>query len=321
MSLMHTLFDVLLAVGLIGTAAVSMFAPQRVTSVLMFIVFGVLLAICWARLYAPDVALVEAILGAGVTGVLLLSAALESPRRNEPLKTKANWVVAVLGGLSAAALGITLAFAVHALQTGPGLGADVDQALQSTGVSHEITAVLLNLRSYDTLLEVAVLLVAAIIAVAVSNHRSSAGSPVELVGPTPRQALVRILAPVVTLIALWLLFAGSSQPGGAFHAGALLAGLVIMLHLGGGPLPVLSATRLLAAASAGVLMFIGMGALMLVDGAWLQWPTSISTEVIVSIELLLTVSICAALVTLHLAGAAAGSSSKAMPSRDSDEPR
>jgi energy-converting hydrogenase B subunit D len=40
----------------------------------LFIAFGLLLAVAWARLNAPDLALAEAAIGAGLTGALLLSA-------------------------------------------------------------------------------------------------------------------------------------------------------------------------------------------------------------------------------------------------------
>jgi energy-converting hydrogenase B subunit D len=40
----------------------------------MFIVFGLLMALAWARLDAPDIALAEAAIGAGLTGALLLDA-------------------------------------------------------------------------------------------------------------------------------------------------------------------------------------------------------------------------------------------------------
>jgi multicomponent Na+:H+ antiporter subunit G len=41
-------------------------------AVVMFIVFGLLMALAWVRLQAPDIALAEAAIGAGLTGVLLL---------------------------------------------------------------------------------------------------------------------------------------------------------------------------------------------------------------------------------------------------------
>ena len=41
-----------------------------------FIAFGLFLALVWARLRAPDVALAEAAIGAGLAGALMLAAAL-----------------------------------------------------------------------------------------------------------------------------------------------------------------------------------------------------------------------------------------------------
>ena len=38
----------------------------------LFIVFGLLMALAWARLAAPDIALAEAAIGAGLSGAMLL---------------------------------------------------------------------------------------------------------------------------------------------------------------------------------------------------------------------------------------------------------
>lgn len=43
-------------------------------AVVLFIAFGLVLSLVWVRLDAPDVALAEAAIGAGLTGALLLSA-------------------------------------------------------------------------------------------------------------------------------------------------------------------------------------------------------------------------------------------------------
>ncbi len=51
--------------------------------VVAFISFGLLMALAWLRLDAPDVALAEAAVGAGVTGSLLLSS-LGRLREMEP---------------------------------------------------------------------------------------------------------------------------------------------------------------------------------------------------------------------------------------------
>jgi energy-converting hydrogenase B subunit D len=75
--------DWLLAFTLIATAAWSLAARDLYQAVVLFVSFGLLLALAWARLAAPDVAIAEAALGAGVTGALLLDAlgALGARRR------------------------------------------------------------------------------------------------------------------------------------------------------------------------------------------------------------------------------------------------
>jgi len=66
--------DVVLAVMLVGLAAAVLLAREIFISIMLFVAWGLLLALAWARLAAPDVALAEAALGAGLTGALLMGA-------------------------------------------------------------------------------------------------------------------------------------------------------------------------------------------------------------------------------------------------------
>ncbi|HEY6612692.1 MAG TPA: DUF4040 domain-containing protein [Pseudomonas sp.] len=67
-------FDLLLASALLWSAWRALAAPGLDRAVVMFIVFGLLMALAWARLQAPDIGLAEAAIGAGLTGALLLDA-------------------------------------------------------------------------------------------------------------------------------------------------------------------------------------------------------------------------------------------------------
>jgi len=67
-------FDLLLALALLLTAWRALASPELFRAVVLFIVFGLLMALAWARLAAPDIALAEAAIGAGLTGALLLDA-------------------------------------------------------------------------------------------------------------------------------------------------------------------------------------------------------------------------------------------------------
>lgn len=65
-------FDVVLGLALLATAVGALASRELFRAIVMFIVFGLLMALAWVRLQAPDIALAEAAIGAGLTGVLLL---------------------------------------------------------------------------------------------------------------------------------------------------------------------------------------------------------------------------------------------------------
>jgi uncharacterized MnhB-related membrane protein len=68
-------FDLLLSMSLIALAVAALTSREPRRAVILFIAFGLLLALVWARLRAPDVALAEAAIGAGLAGALMLAAA------------------------------------------------------------------------------------------------------------------------------------------------------------------------------------------------------------------------------------------------------
>lgn len=74
MSLLQLSFDVLLGLGLLWLAWRALASPDLFKAVVLFVSFGLLMALAWVRLEAPDVALAEAAIGAGLTGALLMAA-------------------------------------------------------------------------------------------------------------------------------------------------------------------------------------------------------------------------------------------------------
>ncbi|BCR03575.1 hypothetical protein DESUT3_06440 [Desulfuromonas versatilis] len=74
MSALLWCFDLLLAGVLLGLAWRLLATADLFQAVVLFIAFGLLMALAWVRLEAADVALAEAAVGSGITGALLLSA-------------------------------------------------------------------------------------------------------------------------------------------------------------------------------------------------------------------------------------------------------
>ncbi|HMP73890.1 MAG TPA: MnhB domain-containing protein [Kiritimatiellia bacterium] len=205
-------------------------------------------------------------------------------------------------GAGIVALGLALGSAVLSISPeATGLARQVDGAMNVSGVAHPLTAVLLNFRGYDTLLEIGVLLVA-VIAVWSLDYREE--KRFHLQAPIHRSPVLRvgmgILLPVIFITAGYMVWAGSYRPGGAFQSGALLGAAGVTLISSGmlvapfarGPL-----VRLFLAA--GFLMFIGVAAgTVLFKGRLLWYPIEYAGLLILAIETLLAFSIGAALTVL-----------------------
>ena len=69
-----SVFDIGLVVLILGIGAWTIAAREAFAAVIGFVVYGLLLSIAWVRLSAVDVALTEAAIGGGMTGMLMLGA-------------------------------------------------------------------------------------------------------------------------------------------------------------------------------------------------------------------------------------------------------
>jgi multisubunit Na+/H+ antiporter MnhB subunit len=182
--------------------------------------------------------------------------------------------------------------------------AAVADAMAHSGVAHPVTAVLLNFRGYDTLLEMLVLLLALL------GVRSLGALPpppdAEPASPVLLE-LLRFLAPLLVLVAAYLLWRGSTGPGGAFQAGAVLGAAGVLWLLTERPRGDEGSTRLLRPVLAlGVAAFSLAGlAFTFAEGAFLAYPPARAGGYIFAIEALATLSIAATLVVLFI-GARSG---------------
>lgn len=217
-----------------------------------------------------------------------------------------DWPGTVVSVLTMA-LGACLVLCVLQLPSAPGLSSLVHQNLHVSGVESAVTAVLLNFRSYDTMLEVGVLLLA--VAGALSLHPGERESPAATEsmgsGPEPSPMLqwfAPFMVPVAFVIAGYLWWAGSTIPGGAFQGGTVLGAALVLLLLSGSSVslrPEAAATRLWLAG--GLMLFLLAGITPLGTGAAvLQWPVMWSGPLIVLIEAGLTLSIGACLAVLAI---------------------
>lgn len=199
------------------------------------------------------------------------------------------------------AMAVGLGYALLSLpEQAVGLSDQVKMNMETSGVRNPVTAVLLNFRGYDTLLEMAVLLVA-LLGVwslgAAEVHRRIDPEPV-------LSLLVGGLAPVMILMAGYLLWVGASAPGGAFQAGSVLAAAGILLLLSSKRFPVrLMGWPLRVVLVIGLGTFTAVGVtLLFVSGVFLQYPSGLAGALILFIEAAATLSIGVILAALFLGG-------------------
>jgi uncharacterized MnhB-related membrane protein len=75
--------DAVLVTVLLWVAWAALSSRNLFRGIVLFIAFGLLLAMGWVRLGAPDVALAEAAIGAGIAGALLLATWARLPGKTD----------------------------------------------------------------------------------------------------------------------------------------------------------------------------------------------------------------------------------------------
>lgn len=228
--------DLIIIISLIALAIQTIRGPSLFRAILHFVVLGLTLALAWARLGSPDLAMAEAAIGAGVTGALMMVAYRRlvelSPRNrnNAPAPhSRLALAIAIAAGVLVGIIGLAATIS----ETEPGqAGLAVVETLEPIGLGNPITGVLLLFRGLDTLLEIGVLLTAFLAARAVTRTQDLERSVSTQDPNTPLiGALLAVVIPLTLLVGIHLLKAGSQDPGGAFQGGAVLAACGVLLVL------------------------------------------------------------------------------------------
>ncbi|WP_053076160.1 hydrogen gas-evolving membrane-bound hydrogenase subunit E [Marinobacter psychrophilus] len=218
----------------------------------------------------------------------------------------------ILCAIAIGALGFGLIFALILTDNISSLLPElVQKKLTQSGVENPVTAVLLNFRSYDTLLEIGVLLTVAV-AMLPNSHFDSDVNPdmpgsnrsddrlVSIVNDAPvnhpLEALLRWLIPMIIVMAGYMLWTGAALPGGAFQSGALLAGAGVLAQLSGRLQFCFTSTVAKLLLTIGLITFVMVAVgVATTTGVILQYPLELAAPLILLIEGAATLSIAAIL--------------------------
>jgi multicomponent Na+:H+ antiporter subunit B len=283
-------FDVTLALDIALLAMLLVMAGAIVrtrsllAAIILFSIYSLVSAVWLVVMDAADVAFTEAVVGAGVSTIVLLGAILLTRGEAE----KPDWRRLIAPALVCASVGGLLIYATTGL---PALGDPaspanahvgrtyLEAAPRDIGVPNIVTAVLSSYRGFDTWGETAVIFAAGIgVALMLGfGPRASLLPPPAAIGEhhVVLRVSAKFLIPLIALFALYVQFHGDLGAGGGFQAGVIMAAAIILHALVFGLRAAMAAVspRLVRSiASLGVLFYAGVGiACMLNGGAFLDY--------------------------------------------------
>jgi multicomponent K+:H+ antiporter subunit A len=236
---------------------------ERLVAIILTSVVGLVVALAFLGLSAPDLALTQLAVEV-VTTVLMLMALARlpqmSPRESSPRRRARDVALAGLVGVGVA--GVALMAMTRSLDTISWYF--IEHSVPLGGGANVVNVILVDFRGYDTFGEITVLTIAALGVAAVVDGveirrlQAAAGS---LSSPLLLVVAARWLLPVALVVSVYILLRGHNAPGGGFVAGLITAVALILQYMAHGSrwaasrLPVdyarLAATGLLVAGATG----------------------------------------------------------------------
>lgn len=225
-----------LAVGACGTVLLH---RRPLVALMLLGVAGLMVSLGFLRFAAPDLALTQLSVEV-VTIVLLLLALRYLPQVTAAESGAARrWrdaVLAGLGGLGVAAL--TFAMLTRPFETISGW--QIAHSVPGGGGTNVVNVILVDIRGFDTMGEIAVLAMAALglhallqglrlpPAAGVASAQPGEGLPVMLA------MLMRPLLPLALAVSVYIFLRGHNLPGGGFIAGLVTAIALMLQYVAGG---------------------------------------------------------------------------------------
>jgi len=284
----NTLLGFGLLTMLVATVAAIALSRRTMTAILLMSVYSAASTMWLLLMDAPDVAFTEAVVGAGVSTVVLLGAVLLT--RGERVAKAGRWRVAAAAAVTLVLGGLLVYAAIDLPALGdPASPANahvgrlyLEAAGRDTGADNVVTAVLASYRGFDTLGEASVIFAAGVgVALMLGfgtratqdDPRRSRVRGLDALPESDHHVVLRVAAklliPVITLCAFYVLFHGETGAGGGFQAGVVAAVAIILHALVFGLADTMVAVRPGAAralAALGVLAYCGLGVASIVNG-------------------------------------------------------
>ena len=252
---------ILLASG----AALVLNHHQRLRGVVLAGAVGLVTALTFVSLSAPDLALTQLSVEVVSTVLLLMGLALlpaTTPRESSRLRRGRDAVLALAGGGGVAWLSWMMLTRGHDAISWYFL----DNSVPKGGGANVVNVILVDFRGYDTFGEITVLGIAGVGVMALMHGWRARRPDTDAAGrrwqgdgaaPLLLRVAARLVLPLALVVSAYIFWRGHNQPGGGFVAGLVTAVALVLQYMSLGQAKAESLMR--AAGGARFARWIGMG--------------------------------------------------------------
>ncbi|HEY0856966.1 MAG TPA: monovalent cation/H+ antiporter subunit A [Albitalea sp.] len=231
------LWALLLAAG----GALVLLHRQRFIAVVLAGVVGLVTALTFEALSAPDLALTQLSVEVASTVLLLMGLALlpaTSPAESAPWRRLRDGALAIAGGGGVA----WLAWLVLTRDHDSISWFFLEQSVPAGGGSNAVNVILVDFRGYDTFGEITVLAIAAVGVLALLDGWRARRPAADTGGrawsfaqpPLMLRTAARIVLPLALAVSAYIFWRGHNLPGGGFIAGLITAVAMVLQYMARG---------------------------------------------------------------------------------------
>lgn len=231
---------------IVATLAVLAVDRRRYLALVFISVIGLIMALAFIHLSAPDLALTQ--IAVEVVTILLMLLALHllpgrPPRLSTVPRRVRDATIAALGGLGTG----WLAWAIMTRPVREGISRfHWDNSYSGGGGTNVVNVILVDFRAFDTLGEITVLGIAGLAifallepaATGVAGQRLRAWRSQDRFSPERHPMMfvmaTRLLLPLASLVGMYIFLRGHNQPGGGFIAALVFSIAILLQYLASG---------------------------------------------------------------------------------------
>lgn len=230
-----------------ATLSLAVFHRDRLLSLVLIGVVGLIVSISFNYLSAPDLALTQ--ISVEVVTIILLLLALNfmpkvSPKESSPGRRMRDIVLSVGAGLGTG--GLIYALMTRGFSQPPISEFHLANSHDGGGGNNVVNVILVDFRGFDTFGEIIVLGIAAIVIFAITESVLGSSVRARLLNRVPDRPMAgdahplmmviatRVMIPIALVVAAFIFFRGHNLPGGGFIAGLIAAIAFVMQYMASG---------------------------------------------------------------------------------------